>query len=177
MSLQKGNSFEKYVAKNYSFTEDELTRVINKTLEQILRPNCSTSERKRLSFDLKRLLQGLFLSIFSFVTFIGPVYTGDVNPLINMIDLNFVNDLIDTKFKLGITHAEKLTESEISLLQEYQEIRKLWNKNLILKGFWQTIDLFYGSQPSSWEGAKLIAENGNLYLYGGFSRDAYGEMR
>ena len=74
-------------------------------------------------------------------------------------------------------NTEKLSEPEIALMQEYQEIRKLSNKNQILKGFWQTIDQFSGSQPSTWEGAKLLWEGGNLYLYGGFSRDAYGEMR
>lgn len=94
-----------------------------------------------------------------------------------MLDLNHVNDLIDTKFKLGLMNVEKYTDQEVSLLQEYQELRKITNKNLMIKGFWQTIDLFHGSQPSSCEGAKLIAHSGRLYLYGGFSRDAYGEMR
>ena len=47
----------------------------------------------------------------------------------------------------------------------------------IIKGFWNTDFDACGSLPPSWEGAKIWIYQDKLYLFGGFSRTVYNDIR
>ena len=80
---------------------------------------------------------------------LGPVFSGSINPLVNMLDISTANDFLDNNLDLGVDSSAKLTDAELVLLQEYKELRRQASKNEILKGFWQTVGKFTGPQPAS----------------------------
>ena len=45
-----------------------------------------------------------------------------------MIDIPIANDYLDVKLNLGLDSVINLTESEMSLLQEYKELRRQTSK-------------------------------------------------
>lgn len=150
-----------------TWNEKKVAAVYYKVIDAVIDPMHDPIDRKRLLYDCRRLLR----------SFTNPVFTGAVDPLVNRIDILYADEALDRRTKKGITLDQEFTPAEIELLSQYDEIRNRINDKKIFKGFWKILDSITGSTPPTMEGATLCYSNNALYLFGGFSRDVYDEMR
>jgi hypothetical protein len=91
--------------------------------------------------------------------------------------MKFANEVIDRQTKKGIRFEYSFSQPEVELLTEFLKLRTREHENQIKKGLWQIIENVSGSIPSSMEGATLCYCSNKLYLFGGFSRDVYDELK
>jgi hypothetical protein len=62
------------------------------------------------------------------------------------------------------------------LIDELKRCREALEQKKIIYGLWDIVSSC-GSTPDSREGATACVINNNLYLFGGFSRDLFNDIR
>ena len=77
----------------------------------------------------------------------------------------------------GIDYKQDFDDEENELINEYEKLRNRQARKEIVQGFWKTLDSILGSAPSSKEGTTIIYDNSKLYLFGGFAREVYNDMK
>ncbi len=70
----------------------------------------------------------------------------------------------------------KFSKDEKILIEELRACKQKMDDKTMIYGLWSCIDAT-GSQPDSREGATTCTINNSLYLFGGFSRDIFNDMR
>ena len=134
-----------------------------------------------------------------------PLFSGNVDPLVNNLEREFVADYAsggpksrpsgtdssprgvraminalpsmpsNLLFK-GDESEEKYSEAERALIAEYDGLRMQLRKRKLTRGIWMTKKNI-GSKPCSREGATLAVANGKIYLFGGFARTLFNDIR
>jgi hypothetical protein len=69
-----------------------------------------------------------------------------------------------------------INEKEMDLIDKMIECRKVLERNDMMSAQWEFLETV-GPTPGSREGCSGIVIGNHLYLYGGFSRDLYNDMR
>lgn len=123
--------------------------------------------RKKILYDCLQLLS----------TIIRPAFSGNCNTLINEIDFKYANQVLEKRTNKGISLKDFFNQNEVELLEHYHSLRTKSQEGALIKGYWKPLDNFDGSAPGSQEGSALCFDNNKLYLFGGFSRDVYQDMR
>ena len=152
---------------NWEFTDKKVNDLHHKVMNAILDPMHGPFEKKKLLFDWKSILK----------LFISPVFSGWINPFINQLDFKYVNFLLDRKLNKGIEYKNDFDDEENELIWDYEKLRYRQQRKEIVQGYWRTLDSLLGSAPSSKEGTVIVYDNNKLYLFGGFAREVYNDMK
>lgn len=110
-----------------------------------------------------------------------PIFSGSVDTLINRID---VSKAVEDSFKITLIkkvakmYKKKgdLNQIEAALLDELKECKQALESKNMMYGLWSVMGQS-GSIPHSREGGQAVILNNEFYLFGGFSRDLFGDFR
>jgi Kelch motif len=69
-----------------------------------------------------------------------------------------------------------LNKIESSLIEELNHCKELLDNKRMIYGQWSVFN-HQGSLPHSREGASAAIVDNNFYIFGGFSRDLFGDFR
>jgi hypothetical protein len=111
-----------------------------------------------------------------------PVFSGAVNTLINKLDpakvANEGEKEVEFKKKIKIEKKRKsdLNAVESDLLEELRLCKESLESKKMVYGLW-SVNNQHGSIPHSREGSTACIIDNTLYLFGGFSRDLFGDFR
>lgn len=99
---------------------------------------------------------------------IKPVFSGDVDPLVNMLDFS--------KVKAKLSKGSLISQSEMEIIEQLTEMRGKLDEKEMMMGLWDSMEAL-GSTPDSREGARACLLGSYVYVFGGFSRDLFKEVR
>lgn len=150
-----------------SLNEKSLIDLYYKVMEAACSPMHDKYDRKKLLHHLLRLVRACH----------SPIFSGAVDPMVNLLDFRYANDVLDKRTKKGICLDGYFNRAEINLLDQFDVARIKKSEKAILSGGWKVIEGFSGSTPPSMEGTAICFTKNSLYLFGGFSRDVYDDMR
>eukprot|EP00347_Sterkiella_histriomuscorum_P022130 403331578 len=110
-----------------------------------------------------------------------PVFSGAIDTLINKLDLKKLKDNANPysylyKINPQIKDQSSLNEIEQSLVEQLKTCRSSLEDQDMLYGQWSILTQ-QGSIPDSREGSTACMIDNNLYLFGGFSRDLFRDVR
>lgn len=115
---------------------------------------------------------------------LNPVFSGGVNTLINKLDSKKV---VDDSFKDNSFGGRKSSKNqfkrkrdmnrvEANLIQELSLCKEALDRKKMPFGLWSVLN-HQGSLPHTREGATASLIGNNFYVFGGFSRDLFGDFR
>jgi hypothetical protein len=95
-----------------------------------------------------------------------PIYSGSVDHRINI-----------HQFKITIPFVSN-DEDENKLYKDYLDLHKSMNDGRIRHGIWQRkFNVVTGSEPDAVEGAQACTIGVNCFVFGGFSRTIFNQLR
>lgn len=104
-----------------------------------------------------------------------PSYSGSLDHRINLLDLRRVAAVIDLDSKQ--LQQYNFSKQQMKLMKELQTMEEnLYNRSL-LHGYWDTMFNNTGIHPDTREGCGMAIVRHNLYIFGGFARELYNDMR
>jgi len=102
---------------------------------------------------------------------IKPVFSGDVDPLINQLDYQKI------RARLSSQHGRaSLNDREVILTEEFLAKRRELDRKMLLTGLWGSVSAL-GSTPDSREGSAGCLVGDDFCMFGGFSREIFGDLR
>lgn len=96
------------------------------------------------------------------------VFSGTVDPLVNLLDYGRV--------KSKLSRNALCNQNEIDIIEELVRLRKSLDARALMMGMWDTIDTV-GSTPDSREGASACLMGDKIFVFGGFSRLLFKDIR
>ena len=103
------------------------------------------------------------------------VYTGSISHIINKIDYKkaALDSKSDNHHSYKIHH---LNDVEQHLFDELKELKEKLDKKELMYGMWDILN-DQGSIPNSREGGSACVIDNDYYIFGGFSRDIFNDIR
>lgn len=99
---------------------------------------------------------------------IKAVFTGDVDPMINQLDI--------IKVRTKINSGKITSEQELALTEQLIKMKSALDRKKINIAVWNQITLT-GAQPHTREGAAGCLALNKLFVFGGFSQDLWNDLR
>ena len=96
------------------------------------------------------------------------VFSGTVDPLVNILDYSRV--------KSKLSRNALCNQNEMDIIEELVKLRKSLDNRALMVGMWDNIDTV-GSTPDSREGASACLMGNKIFVFGGFSRLLFKDIR
>lgn len=95
-------------------------------------------------------------------------YSGSVEHKVNTLDLNKVKEKLQNKSLIG--------DNEMEVIEEMLALKQALDSNSLMTGLWEG-GYALGSLPHSREGSAGCLIGEDLFIFGGYSRDLFGDLR
>ncbi|CDW80498.1 kelch motif family protein [Stylonychia lemnae] len=168
---------------NLDQNPNEISQIIKRKQQSILYcKEIDDNAEDYFSFELQQLrglnIDQLKLAYSILMKQANPLFSGSVNTLINKLDLSKLNDQKKSKLNINQVSPDKknFSDVELMLMDELRSCKDKLEKQEICQALWSILP-HYAQIPESREGVSIQIIRDNVYIYGGFSRELFGQIR
>ena len=102
-----------------------------------------------------------------------PIFSGSLDHRINMLDYNKVTALLD----IGFDTVKQQIGLGSDLVEELKHKMEELGQKKIFHCYWDILNESKGCLPEARKGATMNMINNQLYVFGGFSRDTFNDLK